>query len=302
MIGKTSDGNDVIIDAEKLIGTHCCIIGNTGSGKTHTVRRVLEELWDKGVHIVIDPEREFHTLRQVQPYLIVGGPFGDAERGDPASLARFLIENGRSAIIQFADNEHLEAQRTFIGEFLEALMALPRELWRPAFIVIDEAHRYAPQEEASCSRRPICTLMSQGRKRGFTGILATQRLAKISKSAVSECNTWLVGRVGQVLDRNAAANNLGFGLRTPEALGLRELDPGQFWGFGVALSKRPVLFQVGATRSQHLRLGESWSPVPLTGIEIPRLMTRKQGRGGGNGVAWLTFLVMCAGMASFFIR
>lgn len=270
MIGKDNAGNDIVIEAAKLIGTHLAVIGNTGSGKSHTVRKVLEETWGKAGHIVIDPEREFHTLRQIYPYLIIGGPFGDMMRGDPVALARMLLETGRSAIIQFNDDEHLEAQQDFIGLFLDALMMMPRELWKPTFIVIDEAHRYAPQDDSPVSRRPIHTLMSQGRKRGFTGILCTQRLAKISKNAVGECNTWLVGRVGQVLDRNAAANNIGFGLRSPEALGLRTLDPGQFWGFGLAISKLPVLIQIGATRTQHLTLGQSWSPTPIEGLELPQ--------------------------------
>ncbi|TXN08937.1 DUF87 domain-containing protein [Methylobacterium sp. WL103] len=269
MIGKDNDGNDIGIDAGKLIGKHLAVIGNTGSGKSYTVRKVLEETWGAAGHIVFDPEREFHTLRQVYPYLIVDGPNGDMMKGDPAVLARFLLESGRSAIVQFDDDEHLEAQQEFIGLFLDALMMMPRELWKPTFLVIDEAHRYAPQDENVVSRRPIHTLMSQGRKRGFTGILCTQRLAKISKSAVGECNTWLVGRVGQVLDRNAAANNLGFPLRSPEALALRTLNAGQFWGFGLALSKLPVLISIGATRSQHLTLGQSWSPTPIEGLELP---------------------------------
>jgi hypothetical protein len=269
MIGHDANGQEIALDAAKLTGTHLAIIGNTGAGKTHTVRKVLEQLWGHGVHIVIDAEQEFHTLRQIRPYVIFGGPHSDAPRPWPRRLAQWILRTKTSVIIQFDDTEGMDRQRLWIGQFLDALMTVPRELWQPAFVVIDEAHRYAPQSgPAGSSRRAICTLLSQGRKRGFTGIVCTQRLAKITKDATGECNTWLVGRVGQVLDRNAAANNLGFPLKSDEALDLRDLDPGQFWGFGIAIGKQPILITVAPTRSQHLKLGESFVPVKLTNVPI----------------------------------
>lgn len=293
MIGHDANGQEIALDADKLTGTHLAIIGNTGAGKTHTVRKVLEQLWGHGVQIIIDPEQEFHTLRQIHPYVIFGGPHADAPRPGPRSLAEWILRTKTSVIIQFGDTEGMDRQRQFIGQFLDALMTMPRDLWQPAFVVIDEAHRYAPQSgPAGSSRRAICTLMSQGRKRGFTGILCTQRLAKITKDATGECNTWLVGRVGQVLDRNAAANNLGFPLKSDEALGLRDLDPGQFWGFGIALSKRPTLITVAATQSQHLKLGETFVPTKL--VNVPRLASAHPMRG-----AMLIAYGICAAFVAF---
>lgn len=263
MLGLNDSGQPISLDPSKLIGTHMAVIGNTGSGKTHTIRKALEDLWGEAIIVVLDPEQEFHTLRQGHPYVIAGGPHADVPRGHPAALAETILKTGQSTIIQYADDEDLEAQRHFVALFIDGLMMQPRALWRPLILVIDEAHRYAPQGEGACSLRPICTLMSQGRKRGFTGVLATQRLAKISKNAVGECNTWLVGRVGQVLDRNAAANNLGFPLKSDEAIGLRTLNPGQFWGFGVAIGPVPTLIGISATKTQHLKLGERFTPAPL---------------------------------------
>jgi hypothetical protein len=36
--------------------------------------------------------------------------------------------------------------------------------------------------------------MSQGRKRGFAGIIATQRLSKLHKDAAAEANNVIIGR------------------------------------------------------------------------------------------------------------
>ncbi|MCP1540118.1 ATP-binding protein [Methylorubrum extorquens] len=296
MIGHNEAGQGVSLNAKALIGTHACIIGNTGSGKTHTIRKLLEESWGEAIHIVIDPEMEFHTLRQAQPYVIAGGPNADVPHGHPAALARSIVESGSSTIIQFAEHQHLEAQQAFIAAFIDGLMMLPRALWRPVFLVIDEAHRYAPQAGGALSLRPISTLMSQGRKRGFTGILATQRLAKLNKNASGEANTWLVGRVGQVTDMRAAANNLGFSNGSDEAAGLRTLRPGQFWGFGVALSPTPELLTIAATKTQHMTLGQSFKPQP---IEVPAAM-RSTHKRGGEGTLNVVVGLCIAGALAFF--
>jgi hypothetical protein len=293
MLARNETGDARSINPVRLIGTHACVIGNTGSGKTHTIRKILEDTWTDAVHVVFDPEQEFHTLRQGKPYVIVGGPHGDMpiDTGRAADLARHVVETRTSVIVQWPDSADLEEQRAYIAAFLTALMALPRDLWKPVFVVIDEAHRYAPQAGGATSLGPICTLMSQGRKRGFTGILATQRFAKLNKSASSEANTWLIGRVGQVTDMRVAANNLGFPVNSPEANGLRHLKPGQFWGFGVALADQPELLTVEPTATQHLALGQTWKPQPMKVRPLPRASVArtptKPGRPNERAGAWL---------------
>jgi DNA helicase HerA-like ATPase len=49
----------------------------------------------------------------------------------------------------------------------------------------------------------VIALMSQGRKRGYCGILATQRLSKLHKDAAAECNNVLIGRTWLDVDQNA---------------------------------------------------------------------------------------------------
>jgi hypothetical protein len=34
----------------------------------------------------------------------------------------------------------------YVREFLEQLTSLPRKLWRPTFIVLDEVHLFAPEK------------------------------------------------------------------------------------------------------------------------------------------------------------
>jgi DNA helicase HerA-like ATPase len=63
-------------------------------------------------------------------------------------------------------------------------------------LVILEVDIYCPERgsgEAE-STEAVISLMSQGRKRGFSGIIATQRLSKLHKDAAAEANNVIIGR------------------------------------------------------------------------------------------------------------
>ena len=69
------------------------------------------------------------------------------------------------------DELKLGERRRFVKLFLESLIHLPRDLWRPTLVIQDEAHIYCPERgsgEAE-STQAVISLMSQGRKRGYAG-------------------------------------------------------------------------------------------------------------------------------------
>lgn len=299
-------------DANALTGSHLAIIGNSGSGKSYAIRRLLEDSWGQATQIVFDVEDEFHTLRQDRPYVLVGGCYADIPLSDPGALARRVISAGISVIIQLNDKSITDRQR-FIAQFLEALLALPRPAWRRALIVIDEADKYVPQGGVCESSQPIINLMAQGRKRGFIGVLATQRAAKINKSAVSECSNWMIGRVGSQSDRRVAADQLGLKITGDEIMGLSGLGAGQFWVTGPGFGPR-ALVQVPVSRTRHLRFGETWSPPGnnrdlINGLvpELQRpvaLIAAKAGMNHGNSAAMVGVVLGFAVMAGafFFVK
>jgi DNA helicase HerA-like ATPase len=63
-------------------------------------------------------------------------------------------------------------------------------------VILDEAHIYCPERGSgdSESTEAVISLMSQGRKRGYAGIIATQRLSKLHKDAAAEANNVIIGR------------------------------------------------------------------------------------------------------------
>jgi hypothetical protein len=82
-------------------------------------------------------------------------------------LERRLIEFKVSAVVDLFELK-LAERRQFVKLFLESLIHLPRELWRPTLVILDEAHIYCPERgsgEAE-STEAVISLMSQGRTRG----------------------------------------------------------------------------------------------------------------------------------------
>ena len=125
-------------------------------------------------------------------------------------------------------------------------------------VAIDEGHLLAPHiagsaRDAETRRLGVATLTdlcARGRKRGIAPVIATQRLAKLSASVISELQNFLIGI--NVFDRDIAraADILGFGAR--EADRLRLLEPGEFYAFGPALTATPTLARIDPTITSHL--------------------------------------------------
>jgi DNA helicase HerA-like ATPase len=59
-------------------------------------------------------------------------------------LERRLIEFKVSAVVDLFELK-LAERRQFVKLFLESLIHLPRELWRPMLVILDEAHIYCPE-------------------------------------------------------------------------------------------------------------------------------------------------------------
>ncbi|MEP7005120.1 MAG: DUF87 domain-containing protein, partial [Sphingomonas bacterium] len=61
-MGTDGAGKSVCVDLEELLATRLLVQGNSGSGKSHLLRRMLERSAGQVQQIVIDPEGDFVTL------------------------------------------------------------------------------------------------------------------------------------------------------------------------------------------------------------------------------------------------
>lgn len=272
-IGQDADGCVTLLDIDKLIGSHLCVQANSGAGKSGAIRKLLEATHGRVQHIVIDTEDEFYTLREKFDYLIAGGDNGDcaATVNNAGALATTILESGVSAIVQI-NGLQFDDRCMFISNFLETMIAAPKRLWRPVLTVLDEAQFYAPEKGGPESLKSIISFMMLGRKRGFTGILATPRPADLSKRAMNPVNNWLIGRCGQPADRKSASDAIGFSPNSPEARGLRSLETRHFWAFGPALYLEPKQIRIGSTDTTIVKAGQATLPTPPAPAAMKRLL------------------------------
>src|SRR5712691_3499422 len=188
----------------------------------------------------------------------------------PAScLARRLIEYKVSTVVDLHELKLVERCQ-FVKLFLDSLIHLPHELWRPTLVILDEAHIYCPERGAgeAESTEAVISLMSQGRKRGYAGIIATQRLSKLHKDAAAEANNVIIGRTWLDADQARAGDALG--LSKADRLKLRDLDQGEFYAFGPAFGRPGVVrFRSDRVRTTHPRPGQRHlltAPAPSKAI------------------------------------
>src|SRR5688572_26886794 len=112
------------------------IQANSGGGKSWALRQLLEETFGRVQHLVIDPEGEYHTLREQFDYILAAKHGGDAEASPRTAktLCRRLMETSASAVIDLYDLP-IAGRREFVKVFLTELMALPKDLRRPLLVV-----------------------------------------------------------------------------------------------------------------------------------------------------------------------
>ncbi len=268
------EAGGVRVDLDQFVTTRALIQANSGGGKSRMLRYLLEQTHGKIQQIILDPEGEFASLREKFDYLLAGHE-GDvpAEAKTAKVLARRLLELNASAVIDLYDLE-FGARRHFVRLFLDELMHLPRALWRPLLVVIDEAHVFCPERGAgeAESTGSVISLCTQGRKRGFAAILATQRISKLHKDAAAELLNKLIGRTGLDVDLKRAGDELGFDKETRQSL--RDLEPGEFYAFGPAISRSVLKVRGGPILTTHPQPGKIAPPAPPPPAAVQKMVAQ----------------------------
>jgi len=267
-IGDSPSG-PVLIDIEELLATRLLVQGNSGSGKSHLLRRLLEESAGIVQQVVIDPEGDFVTLAEPFGHIVIDGA---AYAGTEIVRLAARVRQHRASVVLALDGLEIEAQMRCAAQFLNALFEAPREEWYPALVAVDEAQLFAPaaagevsDEVRRLSLAAMTNLMCRGRKRGLAGVIATQRLAKLAKNVAAEASNFLMGRTFLDIDMARAADLLGMERRQAEQI--RDLERGHFLGLGPAISRRPVPVRVGPVRTGSRSVSHALAPLPSASTE-----------------------------------
>lgn len=130
----------------------------------------------------------------------------------------------------------------------------------PVFILVEEAHRFAPAHEPSRCKQILRTILSEGRKFGMGVGLITQRPGKLDSDVLSQCMSQFLMRIVNPVDQES----LKYGVEAAGRDLLKELPAltkGQVIISGACVNT-PVLCQVRQRLTQHggetLNAPEDW--------------------------------------------
>lgn len=262
-MGTAQGGEPALLDLAELLATRLLVQGNSGSGKSHLLRRLLEQSAPLVQQAVIDPEGDFVSLAQQFGHVVVDAECGEAE----LQRVALRVRQHRVSVVLNLENLEADEQLRATAAFLGGLFDVDRSLWFPMLIVVDEAQLFAPvmagevsDEARRLSLGAMTNLMCRGRKRGLAGVIATQRLAKLAKNVAAEASNFLMGRTFLDIDMARAADLLGMDRKQAEMF--RDLERGQFVALGPALSKRPLPLRIGPATSVDRGGAPGLMPLP----------------------------------------
>lgn len=184
--------------------------------------------------------------------------FSDSEH----NLLTDLFMPGQCTVLQLVDiaeNEQQVIVGTLLRRAILARMAThknevtdptsERYLPFPIFVLLEEAHRFAPAGQTVVSTNVLKQILSEGRKFGVGVGLITQRPGKLDADVLSQCMTQFIMRIVNPIDQDTIA-------KTVEGAGRRMLDElpaltkGQLIVSGVAINT-PVMCQVRKRLTRH---------------------------------------------------
>jgi hypothetical protein len=271
-LGRTNTGAGGMMDLEELLATRLLVQGNSGSGKSHLLRRLMEQSAPWVQQAVIDPEGDFTSLADRFGHLVIDAA---AHAEEAMAAAGDRVRRHRVSVVLNLEGLETDRQLRHAAAFLGGLFDAERDYWAPMLVVVDEAQLFAPaaggdttDDARRASLSAMTDLMCRGRKRGLAGVIATQRLAKLAKNVAAEASNFLMGRTFLDIDMARAADLLGMERRQAEQF--RDLQRGHFIGLGPALSRRPLAIRIGAVETESRGSGPSLTPLPQTAPEEAR--------------------------------
>ncbi|GLQ56914.1 ATP-binding protein [Devosia nitrariae] len=276
-MGAAPDGRAALMDLEELLATRLLVQGNSGSGKSHLLRRLLEQSAQWVQQCVIDPEGDFVTLADRFGHVVV-----DAARTEN-ELTRIAgrIRQHRVSVVLNLEGLDVEQQMRAAAAFLGGMFDADRDFWYPVLVVVDEAQLFAPaaagevsDEARKLSLGAMTNLMCRGRKRGLAGVIATQRLAKLAKNVAAEASNFLMGRTFLDIDMARAADLLGMDRRQAEQF--RDLERGRFVALGPAVARRPLPVVIGPVETSARSTSPKLTPLPEAPADAQELIFTRE--------------------------
>ncbi len=199
---------------EQALACHTAALGKTGSGKTSSVKAIVEQVATNGFRVcVLDTIKSdwwgitssADGKRPGLPFTILGGPRGHLPLHSNAGAAiGQLVGSGQLplSVLDMADFEAGGLQR-FFCDFAPALMRSAKGV---LYLVIEEAHELAPKERAGFGAENMAIhwakkLATAGRSKGIRLIVCTQRTQALHNAVLGSCDTLIAHRLVSPADQ-----------------------------------------------------------------------------------------------------
>jgi hypothetical protein len=230
---------------EAVLKQHVAVLGKTGSGKTSTAKLLIEKAVDEGSRVcILDPVKsDWWGLTSSEsgkraglPFQILGGPRGHVPLHPGAGRAiGELVATGALplSIIDMADFPAGGLSR-FFTEFAESLFKRMRGV---LYLVIEEAHEFAPKERLLGDENMMIhwakKIATAGRKKGLRLVLVTQRVQALHNALLGSCDTLIAHRLIAPADQKPVIDWLKANVAKSEAQtaadSLSSLKTGEGW-------------------------------------------------------------------------
>lgn len=227
------------------------------------------------------PEKERFELAMAFNNLIASPKFQNWLQGEALDIDSLLYtaqEKPRHSIFYIA---HLSDQERmfFVTLLLESVLTWVRSQAGTqslrALLYFDEVHGYIPPVAQPPSKRPLMTLLKQGRAVGLGCILATQNPGDIDYKGLTNTGTWFIGRLQAERDKMRAIDGLksaiaesgGNSEKVDYKQIVGQLKPRVFLMHNVH-DKEPAIFET--------RWAMSYLHGPLTRPQIQALMRHRK--------------------------
>ncbi|MBP6785879.1 MAG: DUF87 domain-containing protein [Verrucomicrobiales bacterium] len=229
------------------------------------------------------PQKNRLDLAMKMNNLLASPGFASWLQGEPLDIKRMLhTPEGKPRISIFSIAHLNDAERMFfvsllLNQMLGWMRTQTGTTSLRALLYMDEIYGYLPPSATPPSKKPMMTMLKQGRAFGLGVLLATQNPVDLDYKALSNIGTWWLGRLqterdkARVLDGlegAASSTNSGFNRGKMEEL-LAGLGARVFLMNNIN-NDAPIIF--------HVRWAMSYLTGPLARAQIKKLMDPKRAR------------------------